>query len=87
MEFSNKPSPEDVGALLSPPTSENQSFQRKSCKITETLNRFKLKEKNFLRQYAHIYSERLLTMRPCLEMTAKKKWGMRVLYTLALYKR
>lgn len=75
MEFTNKPNPKAVKALLSPPNKENQSFQRKCCKLEETNGKFKLKDKNFLRQYAHIYSERLLTMRPSLEATAKKKWG------------
>ncbi|XP_060578948.1 DNA polymerase delta subunit 2-like [Ruditapes philippinarum] len=75
MEFSDKPSPKNVEALLCAPTEENVSIERKSCKIIANQGKYKLKDKNFLRQYAHIYSERLLTMRPSLEAAAKKKWG------------
>ncbi|XP_053393610.1 DNA polymerase delta subunit 2-like [Mercenaria mercenaria] len=78
MEFSEKPSPKDVESLLSPPNEENPTFKRKSCQIAERQGKFKLKDKNFLRQYAHIYSERLLTLRPSLEATARKKWGKSV---------
>ena len=75
MEFSDNPSPMNVEALLSAPTEENASIERKSCQVSANQEKYKLKDKNFLRQYAHIYSERLLTMRPSLVAAAKKKWG------------
>lgn len=75
MEFSTTPNPIDVEGLLANPAEDQKTFQRKPCKISDSKENFRLKDKNFLRQYAHIYSERLLTMRPYLEKAARKKWG------------
>eukprot|EP00061_Rhincodon_typus_P015191 g42726.t1 len=36
---------------------------------------FRLGERSFQRQYAHIYAVRLVQMRPMVEERARKKWG------------
>ncbi|XP_072410142.1 DNA polymerase delta subunit 2 [Chiloscyllium punctatum] len=36
---------------------------------------FRLGERSFQRQYAHIYAARLMQMRPLVEESARKKWG------------
>lgn len=79
MFYSSKPNPQDVGSLLSFPTDENVELERKSSNVSESREKFRLKNRNFLRQYAHLYSERLLTMRPTLELAAKNKWGTDIL--------
>ncbi|XP_075714780.1 DNA polymerase delta subunit 2 isoform X1 [Rhinoderma darwinii] len=62
--------------LLSPPSEVSATFTRVSNSLY--INRsesFRLGERNFTRQYAHIYATRLLQMRPLLIESAKKKWG------------
>lgn len=41
--------------------------------------RYSVNDKNFQRQYAHIYSERLLNLRPKLEKAVKKVYGDKVI--------
>ncbi|XP_072029606.1 DNA polymerase delta subunit 2-like [Amphiura filiformis] len=53
-------------------------FQRPASKYENLSSRFLLKERNFQRQYAHLYSERLKVMFPLLRDAAKKKWGNKV---------
>ncbi|XP_048248281.1 DNA polymerase delta subunit 2-like [Haliotis rufescens] len=74
MIYSTNPTPEGVGKLLSEP-SETHSYVREATKVVDHNDRFRVKDRNFGRQYAHLYAERLLTMRPKLTAAAKDKWG------------
>ncbi len=53
-----------------------KSFTRWTTQYENTSDRFRLKNKHFERQYAHIYSERLITCRKHIESAVRKKWGM-----------
>jgi DNA polymerase delta subunit 2 len=37
--------------------------------------RFIVKDKNFERQYSHVYVKRLVALKPAVETAARKKWG------------
>ena len=50
-------------------------IERSSCSYENKSERFLLKEKNFNRQYAHIYAVRLMEMRDTLKKAAAQKWG------------
>ncbi|XP_041473976.1 DNA polymerase delta subunit 2-like [Lytechinus variegatus] len=52
-----------------------ETFQRLSCDYENLSSRFMLQDRNYQRQYAHLYSERLTLMRPALEEAARRKWG------------
>ncbi|XP_077980348.1 DNA polymerase delta subunit 2-like [Glandiceps talaboti] len=62
-------------SLLKEPTEEQVEFQRPSCSYENLSDRFRLRDSSFSRQYAHVYAERLLSMRPMLTKAAKNKWG------------
>ena len=51
------------------------SAQRVSASYENLSSRFQLQDRNFERQYAHLYVERLKIMSPMLKDAAKKKWG------------
>lgn len=76
MEYCAKPSVSDAECLLSKADNIMDTVSRRSCKLTDFCDRFRLKDRNFIRQYAHLYSERLVTLRRKLENAAKEKWGM-----------
>ncbi len=50
-------------------------IERSSCSYENKSERFFLKERNFERQYAHIYAVRLLEMRKRVEKAALQRWG------------
>ena len=75
MQFSKDPHPSGVEGFLTDAPESNENISRNVCKFVENSDRFRLKDRNFIRQYAHLYSERLMTMRPKLTKTAKNKWG------------
>ncbi|KAL4239352.1 DNA polymerase delta subunit 2 [Mactra antiquata] len=79
MFYSNNPDPQDVESLMSSPSDQESCHERTGCCVADSKDKFRLKDRNFLRQYAHLYSERLLTMRPTVEIAAKNKWGKGVL--------
>lgn len=54
------------------------SLTRCEAKYVNNSERFELKEKQFKRQYAHIYASRLWTMRPKVQKAATAKWGKHV---------
>ncbi|XP_070581027.1 DNA polymerase delta subunit 2-like isoform X2 [Ptychodera flava] len=62
-------------SLLSEPVEQQVEFQRPSCSYENLSERFRLKDPSFSRQYAHLYAERLLSMRPMLVKACKNKWG------------
>lgn len=62
--------------LLAPPALEGPVFDRVCpSSYTNCSERFKLGERSFSRQYAHIYATRLLQMRPVLTKRAQQVWG------------
>lgn len=77
MYYSSAPKPEHVGGFLHKPNQNNGDveFQRTDSHYEDKSERFILKDKNFVRQYAHLYAERLWTMRGKLEKAARNKWG------------
>lgn len=76
--FSDLSAQKDGSTLMSCPPSEDQVpavFERISLAFTPCAERYKVGERSFNRQYAHIYSARLMQMRPLLSERAKQKWG------------
>ncbi|XP_006106864.1 DNA polymerase delta subunit 2 isoform X3 [Myotis lucifugus] len=66
--------------LLSPPSASNATFARVPvATYTNSSQPFRLGERSFSRQYAHIYATRLLQMRPFLVSRAQQQWGSGVL--------
>ncbi|XP_065601093.1 DNA polymerase delta subunit 2 [Cyrtonyx montezumae] len=65
--------------LLAPPSAEPPTFARAGSDFADHSQPFRLKERSFGRQYAHLYATRLLSMRPRLEQQARLRWGDGVL--------
>ncbi|KAJ8019033.1 DNA polymerase delta subunit 2 [Holothuria leucospilota] len=61
------------------PSKEPITFERPSSLYENLSSRFQLQDRNFQRQYAHLYCERLLTMRKNIVAGAKRKWGSDVI--------
>lgn len=67
--------------LLSEPSSgcdgieESERLERASCSYSNQSERFRLKEREFRRQYAQVYAVRLMTMRKKLAAAARRTWG------------
>lgn len=53
----------------------NVNLERTTCSYKNHSERFLLKEKNYTRQYAHIYAVRLMEMRKRAAVAARRKWG------------
>nr|XP_033806089.1 DNA polymerase delta subunit 2 [Geotrypetes seraphini]XP_033806090.1 DNA polymerase delta subunit 2 [Geotrypetes seraphini] len=67
-------------SLLAPPSEESPTFDRVSISsYTNNSENFRLGERSFTRQYAHIYATRLLQMRPKLVKRAQMKWGDKIM--------
>ena len=75
MLFTTNAKTAQAGKLLSEPTEHAALFDRVEGEFENNSGRFKLKKREFQRQYAHLYTERLLTCRPKLEEAVKLKWG------------
>lgn len=73
--FSEQAAPTAQG-LLAPPSAEPSTFARAPVSTyTDCTEPFRLGQRSFSRQYAHIYATRLIQMRPMLEERAQHKWG------------
>ncbi|XP_062490289.1 DNA polymerase delta subunit 2 [Pezoporus occidentalis] len=73
--FSERAAPTAQG-LLSPPSAEPPKFARVPLsEYTDQSQNFRLGERSFGHQYAHIYAVRLARMRPILQERARSKWG------------
>ncbi|XP_066570459.1 DNA polymerase delta subunit 2 [Amia ocellicauda] len=66
------------GTLLGPPAPQGPVFERVRPSYVNCSERFKLGERTFSRQYAHIYATRLEEMRPTLTQRAQQTWGANV---------
>ncbi|XP_034548518.1 DNA polymerase delta subunit 2 [Notolabrus celidotus] len=75
--FSDMSAQKQGSSLLSRPASEDQGlvFERMSLAYSPCSERYRIGERSFSRQYAHIYAARLMQMRPLLSERAKQKWG------------
>ena len=67
--------PDRAGRLLSPPDEQPVTYKRRDSEYVNNSDKFILKEKNFTRQYAHVYSARLMELRPAIEKVVLKKFG------------
>ena len=68
--------PRGPNTLLSPPSASNATFARVPVvTYTNSSQPFRLGERSFSRQYAHIYATRLIQMRPFLVSRAQQRWG------------
>lgn len=83
--FSEQATPTAQG-LLAPPSAEASTFTRVPVSAYADCSQpFRLGERSFSRQYAHIYAARLIEMRPILEERARQKWGESVWRTNPLF--
>ena len=68
------------GLLSEPSTYEGEEsderIERATCSYSNESERFVLRERNFSRQYAQIYSVRIMAMRKKLAAAARRKWGL-----------
>uniref|UniRef100_A0A8C2HCM8 Uncharacterized protein n=1 Tax=Cyprinus carpio TaxID=7962 RepID=A0A8C2HCM8_CYPCA len=71
--FSDVIAPKET--LLCAPGSEEPLFDRQQLSYSGCSERFRLGERSFSRQYAHIYATRLMQMRDILNDRAAHKWG------------
>ena len=55
-------------------------YEREELPYQDLSSRFQLVSRDFNRQYAHIYSVRLMKFRSLLEDRVQKKWGNLQLY-------
>uniref|UniRef100_A0A8C4DM54 DNA polymerase delta subunit 2 n=1 Tax=Dicentrarchus labrax TaxID=13489 RepID=A0A8C4DM54_DICLA len=78
--FSDLSAQKQGSSLLSRPASEDQGpvFERLSLAYSPCSERYKVGERSFTRQYAHIYAARLMQMRPLLSERAQQKWGKKL---------
>ncbi|XP_074664156.1 DNA polymerase delta subunit 2 [Strix aluco] len=73
--FSEQAAPTAQG-LLAPPSAQASTFARVPVSgYADCSQPFRLGQRSFSRQYAHIYAARLIQMRPLLEERARQKWG------------
>ncbi|XP_074708268.1 DNA polymerase delta subunit 2 [Strix uralensis] len=73
--FSEQAAPTAQG-LLAPPSTQASTFARVPVSgYADCSQPFRLGQRSFSRQYAHIYAARLIQMRPLLEERARQKWG------------
>ncbi|KAM7416229.1 hypothetical protein PAMA_018346 [Pampus argenteus] len=79
--FSELSAQKDGSSLLCRPAGEDQGlvFERVSPAYTPCPDRYKVGDRSFSRQYAHIYAARLMQMRSILTERAQQKWGSNVL--------
>ena len=65
--------------LLSAPNAASEEFskpfKRKGCKYENKCSRFVVKEREYTRQYSHIYFVRLNIMGKRVRSVAEKRWG------------
>ncbi|TTQ23539.1 DNA polymerase delta subunit 2 [Bagarius yarrelli] len=71
--FSDVVVPEET--LLRPPSSAPPVLERCEASYSSCSECFRLGQRSFSRQYAHIYATRLMQMREILSERARQKWG------------
>lgn len=84
--FSDLSVQKDGSSLLSRPAEDQGPvFERVSPAYSPCSDPFRIGERSFSRQYAHIYAARLMQMRPLLTEKALQKWGERSVCELLTY--
>ncbi|NXE16611.1 DPOD2 polymerase, partial [Lophotis ruficrista] len=74
--FSEQAAPTAQGLLTPPSSAAAPTFARAPVSAYADCSQpFRLGERSFGRQYAHIYAARLACMRPILEGRARRRWG------------
>nr|XP_060643668.1 DNA polymerase delta subunit 2 [Anolis sagrei ordinatus]XP_060643669.1 DNA polymerase delta subunit 2 [Anolis sagrei ordinatus] len=77
--FSEQTVPSAQSLLASPSEAAASTFARApASSYTNCSQNFRLGERTFNRQYAHIYATRLIQMRPLLVERARRKWGSNI---------
>lgn len=61
-----------------------ENVMKDECAYTNLSSKFTFRTRDFSRQYAHIYSKRLLQMKDILTKRAIQKWGKNWSMTLKL---
>ncbi|XP_076458438.1 DNA polymerase delta subunit 2-like [Babylonia areolata] len=75
MIYTGKPEPTNVGQFMTEETNPTgETYERVESEFDDHSSRFLVKDRNFGRQYAHLYAERLWTARPKLIEAARSKW-------------
>ena len=69
-----------AGQLLSNPSDNPGFYTRSEAEYENNSEAFLLKERNFQRQYAHIYASRLWMLRGKVETAAHNRWGKDTLW-------
>lgn len=75
MIYTSKTQPASVGQFMSENAdTATETYERVNSVVDDKSARFLVKDRNFGRQYAHLYAERLWTARPKLIEAARAKW-------------
>lgn len=85
MIYSKTQSSPQAETLLSEPTNTQSTFPRQTVIYENNSSRFRIKERSFCQQFAHIYAARLQFMRPNLEKVAREKWSKLLLVFLGFF--
>ena len=68
-----------MDVLLSHPNASSEEFgklvKRKGCKYENRSERFVVAEREYTRQYSHLYFTRLTRLKTRLTAAARKLWG------------
>ena len=75
MIYSAAPQPVNVQSFSKDTAAEFEDLNRITSKVQYKNERFIVKDRSFNRQFAHLYAERLMTMRKRLKEAAVEKWG------------
>lgn len=74
--FSDMSAQKEGSSLLCRPADvQGPVFERVCPTYSPCSDRFRVGERSFSRQYAHMYAARLMQMRPLLTEKAQRKWG------------
>ena len=75
MIYSANPQPVNVHSFSTEAPEVNPDLKRVTSTVEYKNDRFIVKDRSFNRQFAHLYAERLMTMRKRLTAAATEKWG------------
>ncbi|XP_071963088.1 DNA polymerase delta subunit 2-like [Antedon mediterranea] len=64
-----------MSELMCNPTEEQLKLSRGTSNYHSHCDQFIIKDRNYSRQYAHLYAQRLKCFYPTLEKTIQRKWG------------
>lgn len=80
----------EVDSLLSAPSAGGEDFtkplRRKGCAYKSKCERYKVADREYTRQYSHLYFVRLCKMKPLLKQRAEEMWGEELACSLNKYR-